>query len=142
MTRDTAIIRAKQFEPTALIEQIRATADSTRRAPMSSPLDPLVDIIVHTQDITRPLTRSYMPTYVNVRLPLDHAIQSRWYGGAKRFDGFTLRATDTTWTTGSGDKPVTGPAIDLLLMATGRPSGIDGLSGPGVATLKHQLFTS
>ena len=142
MTRDTAINRAKQFEPAELIEQIRATAESTRRAPMSSPHDPLLDIMVHTQDITRPLERSYVPNPERVDLALDHAVTSRWYGGAKRFAMVTLEATDTTWTAGSGDQPVAGPAVDLLLMATGRVAGFDGLSGPGVATLRRQLFTS
>lgn len=33
-----------------LIAQIRATASSMKRTPMSSPLDPLTDIIVHGQD--------------------------------------------------------------------------------------------
>ena len=56
MMRDTATNRAKRFEPDALIEQVRTTADSTRRAPMSSPLDPLVDIIVHA-----PLQRRLFP---------------------------------------------------------------------------------
>lgn len=142
MTRDTAISRAKQFKPAELIEQIRATSESTRRSPMSSPLDPLLDIIVHTQDITRPLERSYAPNPGSVTSALDHAVNSRWYGGAKRFAIFTLEAIDTTWTAGSGDQPVTGPAVDLLLMATGRVAGFDGLSGPGVATLKRQFFAS
>ncbi len=142
MTRDTAINRAKEFEPGALIEQIRASADSTRRAPMSSPLDPLVDILVHTQDITRPLGRPYSPNPASVVPALDHAVNSRWYGGMKRFAGVALEATDTTWTAGSGDQTVTGPVVDLLLMATGRAAGIDGLSGPGVATLRQQLFAS
>ena len=136
MTRDTAISRAKQFEPAELIEQIRATAESTRRAPMSSPLDPLLDIIVHTQDITRPLGRPYASNHKSVELALDHAVNSRWYGGLKRFDEVTLEANDTAWTAGTGAQPVAGTVIDLLLMATGRAAGVDGLTGAGVTLLK------
>ncbi len=142
MTRDTAIARAKQFEPAALIEQIRTTADSTRRAPMSSPLDPLLDIIVHAQDITRPLERPSSPDPNSVRLALDHAVNSRWYGGANRFADVRLEATDTTWTAGGGGEPACGLAVDLLLMATGRAAGLAGLTGPGVETLQRQLFTN
>lgn len=142
MTKDTAIDRAMQFEPRALIEQIRSTAASTRRAPMSSPLDPLVDIIVHTQDITRPLGRTYTPTTDTVTLALDHAVNSRWYGGAKRFADVALLTTDAAWTGGTGDQPVTGPGVDLLLVATGRAAGIDGLTGSGVAGLHSRLFAN
>ncbi len=120
MTRDTAIDQAKQFEPAALIEQIRSTAGSIRRAPMSSPLDPLTDIIVHTQDIVRPLGQSYSPNVEHVILALDHAANSRWYGGLKRFNDLRLEATDADWAVGAGQEVVTGPAIDLLLIATGR----------------------
>ncbi len=140
MTRDTAINRAAQFEPSALIEQIRATAGSTRRAPMSSPLDPLVDIVVHTQDIVRPLGRNHVPDPDTVGLALDHAVNSRWYGGPKRFFDVALEATDATWAGGTGDQPVTGSSVDLLLVATGRAAGIDGLTGSGVATLNDRLF--
>lgn len=139
MVKDTAIVQAQQFEPAVLVEQIRATASSTRRAPMSSPLDPLVDIIVHTQDIIRPLGLTYTPKPEHVIPGLDHAVDSRWYGGTKRFADVTLDATDTAWTFGSGAQHAGGTAIDLLLMATGRAAGLAGLSGPGVATLQRQL---
>ncbi len=139
MTKGTAIARAQRFEPSALIEQIRATASSTRRAPMSSPLDPLVDIIVHTQDIARPLQVFYTPRPDHVTPALDHAVASRWYGGRKRFADVTLEATDADWTAGSGDQPAAGAVTDLLLMATGRAAGLAGLSGPGVGPLKRRL---
>ncbi len=139
MVRDTAIARAEQIEPVALLEQIRATALSTRRAPMSSPLDPLVDIIVHTQDIARPIELSYTPKPEHVTPALEHAVASRWYGGNKRFADVTLEATDTAWTAGSGDQLAAGAVVDLLLMATGRDAGLAKLSGPGVDLLQRRL---
>jgi len=139
MVKQTAIAQAQQFEPGVLIDQIRATASSTRRAPMSSPLDPLVDIIVHTQDIARPLELTYTPKPDHVTPALDHAVESRWYGGIKRFADVALQATDTAWTAGGGDQAAAGVAIDLLLMATGRAAGLGKLSGPGVAPLQRRL---
>ena len=32
---------------------------------------------------------------------LTHAVNSRWYGGIKRFNDVTLIATDTDWTIGN-----------------------------------------
>ena len=48
--------------------------------------------------------------------------------------GLTLRATDTDLTVGSGPV-VEGPAMSLLLAATGRRAALGELSGPGVAEL-------
>lgn len=135
MIRDMAIERAGQFEPAALIGQIRDTATSTRRAPMSSPLDPLVDILVHGQDIARPLGRIHPMNPDHVVPALAYAIDSRWYGGAKRFIGVKLLATDTPWTWGDGDSVVSGTAGDLLLMATGRAQSMATLDESGAAAL-------
>jgi hypothetical protein len=51
--------------------------------------------------------------------------------------GLTLRATDTDWTRGSGPL-VEGPAISLLMAATGRTVALDDLAGPGVETLRSR----
>ena len=56
-------------------------------------------------------------------------------GGKTRVDGLTLKATDIEYSVGSGPV-VEGPAISLLLAASGRHSAIDELSGPGVETLR------
>ena len=42
-------------------------------------------------------------------------------------------------TAGTGDAEVHGPAIDLLLVATGRAAGLAGLSGAGVAQLAEMF---
>ncbi len=139
MTADMAREQARRFEPAALVQQLRDTATSTRRAPLSSRLDPLVDVLVHAQDITRPLGRTH-PTPPERAVPaLVHAVNSRWYGGSKRFRDVTLIATDIEWSFGTGDRDVRGPAGDLLLIATGRRAGLAQLSGAGVSDLDQQL---
>lgn len=50
MEREQAVHLAADVAASELIAQIRATASSMKRTPMSSPLDPLTDIIVHGQD--------------------------------------------------------------------------------------------
>ena len=139
MTADTARAQAARFAPVELIGQLRDTASSTRRTPLSSPLDPLTDVLVHSQDITRPLGRPYPTSPERAVLALDHAVNSRWYGGSKRFNDFMLIATDIDWSAGAGSAAVRGTAGDLLLIATGRPAGLSELSGPGVVALAAQL---
>jgi uncharacterized protein (TIGR03083 family) len=135
MNTDSACEQARRFAPAELVQQLRDTAASTRRAPMSSPLDPLTDVLVHAQDIARPVGRTHAMAPDHVVPALDHAITSRWYGGAKRFAGLTLIATDTDWSFGDGPDEARGSAGDLLLAATGRAAGLTELVGPGVEVL-------
>ena len=58
-------------------------------------------------------------------------------GTKRRIDGVTLRATDTSWSHGSGPE-VAGPMLPLLLAMAGRKGALDELSGDGVATLRER----
>ncbi|UJW28565.1 maleylpyruvate isomerase family mycothiol-dependent enzyme [Saccharothrix sp. AJ9571] len=112
--------RANQFTPQELVAQIRETAGSTHLTPGASPLDPLIDMLVHGQDIARPLGRPRpMPLDAAVAA-LDHAWSSRFYGAQKRLRGHRLVATDREWTGEAGAEEIRGPVADLLLLATGR----------------------
>ncbi len=142
MNADMARARAAQFAPHELVQQVRDHAASSRHAPLSSPLDALTDVIVHAQDIARPLGRAHPMVPDHVVPALTHAAQSRWYGGTKRFAGVTLVATDTTWSLGTGDDEVRGTAGTLLLMATGRSIAHAELSGPGADSLAHRLAST
>ncbi|MFC9967314.1 maleylpyruvate isomerase family mycothiol-dependent enzyme [Nocardia ignorata] len=122
MNAELATTRAARHAPAELLTELRAFADSTRRAPGAGVLDPLVDIIVHGQDIARPLARPYETPVDRVVPALDYAIASRFYGAKKRFRATRLTATDTDWTYGEGPEDIEAPAIDLLLLATGRPA--------------------
>jgi uncharacterized protein (TIGR03083 family) len=129
---------SERHTPEVLIDQLRRSADSSRRAPGSAPIDPLLDLLVHGQDITRPLgIERQVPTMAAIEAT-DHAVTSRWYGAKKRFAGLQLNATDAQWTYGTGMQ-VNGPVVALLLVATGRAAGLPDLNGPGVDTLADRL---
>ncbi|MGW5438705.1 maleylpyruvate isomerase family mycothiol-dependent enzyme [Nocardia asteroides] len=122
MTARLATDYAARHTPADLITQLRAAADSTRRAPGAAPIDPLVDLIVHGQDIARPLGRVRTAPTDTVLACLDHVLASRFYGARTRLRHIRLTATDTTWTQGPGPTEIEAPALDLLLVATGRPA--------------------
>ncbi|MHA6784285.1 maleylpyruvate isomerase family mycothiol-dependent enzyme [Pseudonocardia saturnea] len=130
--------RAARFPTAELVEQLRESADSTRRTPGSTPMDPLMDLLIHGQDIARPLRRPHaMPT--GLALPsLVYVAGNRFMGGPKRVAGLDLVATDAGWSSGEG-LAVRGTAEDLLLAAAGRPAALPHLSGPGVARLTERL---
>ena len=139
MEAERAHARAFEFSPDELIEQLRAHAGSTAHAVGSSPRDALIDIIVHGQDIARPLQRTRTTAPDRVCRALDHVLVSRWYGAKKRLRHVALRATDTDYVSGTSVTEIHGPAIDLLLVATGRRAGLDTLAGTGVDQLRQRL---
>lgn len=139
MVADQARELAVAHEPAELIALLRETAGSARRAPGAGPLDPLVDALVHGQDVARPLGRvREMPVEPTVAA-LDHVRRSIFYGARKRFRGTRLVATDVEWSAGDGPDEVRGPVGDLLLLATGRAAGLATLLGPGVDRIASAL---
>ncbi|GAA4592340.1 maleylpyruvate isomerase family mycothiol-dependent enzyme [Planotetraspora phitsanulokensis] len=138
-TADMARERALRYSPAELVAQLRETAGQPRRFPMSSPLDPLTDILVHGQDIARPLGRQRPMPAERVLPVLQHVWTSFFYGTRKRFAGLRFVAGDADWTAGDGPREVRGPAGDLLLLATGRRIGPDGLTGDGIAEAVARL---
>ncbi|GAA3621569.1 hypothetical protein GCM10022267_04690 [Lentzea roselyniae] len=96
---------AAQFTRSELIAQIRETAASPKRAPMAAPIDPLVDFLVHGQDIARPLGRAREMPLEPAEAALEHVLRSPFWGARKRFPG--------------GEMPAL-PVSDLLMLATGR----------------------
>jgi uncharacterized protein (TIGR03083 family) len=138
MIGDAARRRAAEFTPAELVAQLRATAGSARRPLGAQPPDPLVDILVHGQDIARPLGRHRAMPPERVQPALEHVWSSSFYGARKRFAGLRFVATDVDWSAGEGAE-VRGPSGELLLLLTGRPAGLDGLDGPGAAEAADRL---
>ncbi len=139
MTSRGARARAAAFTPAQLIQQLRETAGSARRMPGSGPMSPLIDVLVHGQDIARPLGRHRTMPAEPATAALAFVADVAFFGGPERLAGLTLVATDTGHTLGEGPEEVRGTTDDLLLVATGRPAGLAGLSGAGVARLSGRL---
>ncbi|MBA2560867.1 MAG: maleylpyruvate isomerase family mycothiol-dependent enzyme [Propionibacteriales bacterium] len=135
MIHDTAVRRAATQSPTQIIADLRSTVGSRRLAPTTFWRDPLLDILVHTQDIARPIGRTVaMPTDAT-RTALDWA----WKRGfpffpARRLRGIRMVAADADWQRGDGAE-VRGPVGALLLLSTGRLAALADLTGPGLSRL-------
>jgi uncharacterized protein (TIGR03083 family) len=139
MTSEGARARAAAFTPAQLTQQLRETAGSTRRMPGSGPMAPLIDVLVHGQDIARPLGHRRSMPAEPATAALAFVAGVAFFGGPERLAGLRLVATDTGHTLGEGPEEVRGTTDDLLLVATGRPAGLAGLSGAGVARLTGRL---
>lgn len=106
-----------------------------RRGPATvTDVEPLIDVLVHTQDILRPLGRHHA-------MPVEPAVvaaqRSRLLApmmGAGRVRRLRLVATDADWSAGPAAGPrLEGPVEELLMVLSGRPAREGALTGPGLA---------
>lgn len=128
-------IRHGSRPPEEIVAKIREHAGDRRTARTLDTRNSLFDTIVHSQDIALPLRRDFPVPAELSREGLQRVWAMGWPFHARRsLAGLTLRATDITWTVGTGPE-VAGTALDLLLLLTGRTTAARSLHGPGVTTL-------
>jgi uncharacterized protein (TIGR03083 family) len=114
--------------PPRLVGEIEAMIGSRRHVLGTTIRDPLVDVLVHGQDIAVPLGRPRA-------MPVEAATEAADYVWAKGFPfqarrrlrGLRLEATDADWARGDG-AIVRGPLEVLLLLMTGRRARLDELA--------------
>ena len=129
-------VRAGDAPPEQILQRLRAHAEDRRTALMLNPRDSLFDAIVHSQDIAVPLGREFPVPAQDTRRGLERVWQMGWpFRAQRRLANLKLVATDTDWAVGDGPE-VTGPALSLLLLLTGRTeTATRSLNGAGVAVL-------
>src|SRR5438132_6398899 len=95
--------RGGACSPSVLLERLRASAPSRLHLAFTKPIDTLVGVTVHGQDIRRPLGLRRALPEERVRLVLDRLKTVGFPLRAKRrAAGLTLRATDLRWPHGDG----------------------------------------
>lgn len=106
--------------PSEIVAELRSLAASRRHPRPTKPIDPMVDMLVHGQDIAAALGRPRA-------MPVDAAVAGAehvWRSGfpfkaRQRLAGYRLVATNASWTAGDGDL-VEAPIERLLTLLTGR----------------------
>lgn len=123
----------------ATLEAFRAIQHSTS-APPGPKLSWLGEVLVHAEDIRRPLGIRHDYPVDAVRAVADFYKGSNTLIGTKsRISGLALRAVDTTWSHGEGEE-VVGPMLSLLMAMTGRGEACVDLSGAGVTVLRSRSY--
>lgn len=136
MIRDSALRHAAVTPPDQLVAQIRAMVGSRRHAPGITHLEPLIDVLVHGQDIALPLGLAHPVPVDAAAVAATRVWTTPWplataFDTRRRMRGLRLVATDTDWSAGEGER-VEGPVAALLLLMTGRTAAAAArLSGPG-----------
>ena len=130
--------RVASYPSDELVAQLRESADSTRRMFLSAPMDPLMDVVIHAQDISRPLGKPYRSPAEVVSACLAYVARNKLMGGPKRLAGVTVVSTDTGWRSGEGPE-LRGRDDELLLVAAGRAAGLPTLTGAGLDVVAARL---
>jgi uncharacterized protein (TIGR03083 family) len=126
-------------EPRALVERLRGTIGSRKKPPGATPGTVLNDVVVHGQDIRRPLGISRQIPEERVRGALEFVKGRGWpYGAKKRVAGLRLEATDMEWAHGDGPV-VRGTGEALLMILNGRADALADVEGPGKETLATRM---
>ena len=104
------------------------------------PEAPLADIVMHGQDIRRPLgIKREIPEHIT-RTILDLLVTKKgkfaWPKGG--LDGLRFDATDMAWTSGTGPT-VSGHSEALLMSIGGRGAALDDLEGEGLDTFRARF---
>lgn len=128
--------REQGSRPTAeIVARYRTNATSRRKPPVVKPLDPLMDVLVHGQDIAIPIGREHpMPTDSAVVVANHIWTRGFPFQAQRRFGETRFEATDADFEVGCGEA-VRGPIDAIVLTLTGRPAGRERLRGPGVDRL-------
>lgn len=127
------VAREDASTPEEIVATLRAMVGGRRRPPGTAVADPLMDLLVHGQDIAIPLG-------IDRSMPTDAALVAAarlWNMGfpfhaRKRFSGVAFTATDAAFAVGSGSA-VSGSLQDIVLVLAGRPAGLAGLTGDAAA---------
>ena len=120
--------------PEELVRRMRART-STRNHPPGPVSAMLGEVVVHGDDMRRPLGLSHHTPEGALAIVADSWKRTNiLIGTKKRIEGLRLKATDATWSYGDGPE-VGGPFQSLVLAMTGRKQALGDLSGDGVSVL-------
>jgi uncharacterized protein (TIGR03083 family) len=102
----------------------------------------LSELIIHQQDVRRPLGATRVIPPERLAVVLDYGI-SRFgginvAGARRRAKGLRLVATDMSWAAGTGPE-VCGAGEALFMALNGRAAALADLSGAGVETLSTRM---
>lgn len=126
--------------PAETLNTFRAVAGQ-RVSPTNHHAAMLGEIIVHGQDITRPLDLDLVPDPAGVQEVARFFASRDFTVGSKSLTkGLSLRADDDSFAVGDGPL-VRGAQLDLVMAMAGRAQALERLEGDGVPVLRRRLGT-
>lgn len=124
-----------------IVEALRATGQGRFRIPGAPAEAPLCHLVIHAQDIYRPLgvDHSIDPQSANIVLEQLTSPRARRALKPGLLDGLAFTAHDSGWRYGTGAE-VIGGASALVTTLAGRPAAAHELTGSGAAQIRQRLL--
>lgn len=117
----------------SILADFERYAGSTRHVPTTTSVEPLIDALVHHQDIARPLGRRHdMPPEAAAFAADRVRLLAPLMGTTRLVRSVRMVATDVDWARGRGPT-VEGPAQELLMLCSGRAPDPALVRGEGLA---------
>jgi uncharacterized protein (TIGR03083 family) len=132
--------RSAQLPAAEIAVRLRGCADRPISPPLSGPLGPLADVLVHGGDIRIPLGLPFAPDPQLTALAMDF-LTGPWPFGfvpLGRLRGISLRANDISRAWGRGAE-IRGPVAALMMAVSGRTALLHLLDGPGLPPLSQRV---
>lgn len=124
--------------PAETLERFRAVVGSTR-TPSPHTAAYLGEVVVHSQDVRRPLELARAPSVeASTAVAEFFVFRNFTVASATMADGLRLEAVDGPFTSGDGPL-VRGSTEALVMVLAGRAAYLDDLTGDGVPTLRERL---
>ncbi len=124
-----------------LVDDLRRNAQHRFTPPGFGPEAPLTDLVVHGQDIRRPLGLHHNIPDEHSRVVLDLLVSpkgARAFGKRDLLAGLRLEVDDLDWSHGSG-QVISGRVEPMILTLAGRTIALEELSGPGSDELRRRI---
>lgn len=119
------------------VDALRSATYATASPPQPT-ITRVIEIVVHGEDIRRPLQIAHAYDTTHIAYALSYLSRDHRFGAKTLISGLRLCATDADIAIGHGER-VEGPAVSLLLAASGRRPAVDELSGPGYELLRQRM---
>jgi uncharacterized protein (TIGR03083 family) len=131
---DRAARRLAEVPPDQMVRRLRARTTTTNHPP-APVVVMLGEIVVHGEDIRRPLGIAHDVPADSLVAVADNYVKTNLLLGAKRrVAGLRLVASDVNWSHGRGPE-VNGPLLSMIQAMSGRSGVLGDLSGDGAAVL-------
>jgi uncharacterized protein (TIGR03083 family) len=138
---DRRLAEQRGATPAETLDRFRRVITSTASAPGPTAAW-LGEVIVHAQDVRRPLGLAHTPPVEAVAAVADfYARRNFAVASRSTIEGLRVEATDGPFAAGEGPL-VRGTTLALTMAMAGRSTYCDDLTGPGVATLRAKCSPS
>jgi len=135
MIRREVLRLGRTQTPAMILADFETYARSYRHVPTTTAVEPLIDALVHHQDIVRPLGIRHEMAPDAAASAADRCRTLAFLMGSRRVvKGTRMVATDIDWVRGSGPT-IQGPMQELLMVCAGRARVATDLSGDGLEVL-------